>query len=78
MASPVADLLGIPLTVRKDVEQKIMESRPVFKQATTTVTICEAELTSINKAVTSLQQKLDASLAEHRQTHPGLMMSLEK
>ena len=78
MASPVADLLGIPLTVRKDVEQKIMESRPVFKQATTTVTICEAELTSINKAVTSLQQKLDASLAEHRQTHPGLMMNLEK
>ena len=78
MASPVAELVGIPLTIRKDIEQKIMESRPVFKQATTTVEISESEITSINHAVSALQQKLDASLAKHRQTHPGLMQSLEK
>jgi len=78
MASPVAELVGIPLSIRKDVERKIMESRPVFKQATATLAICESEITSINQVVSSLQQKLDASLAEHRQTHPGLMLSLEK
>ena len=78
MASPVAELVGIPLSIRKDVEQKIMESRPVFKQATTTLALCESEITSINQAVRSIQQKLDVSLAEHRQTHPGLMLSLEK
>lgn len=78
LASPIADLLGIPATVRNNTEQNIIESQPVFSQATATLAAIEAEIIEINLVLSTLQEKIDTALKEHRKAYPGLMENLEK
>ncbi len=78
LASPIADLLGIPAPVRKKIEQNIIESQPVFIQATATLEAIEAEITEINFVLTTFRKKVDRALTDHRKSYPGLMNNLEK
>ena len=78
LASPIADLLGIPTAVRKKIEQNIIESQSVFIQATATLEAIEAEITEINLVLTTFQKKINTSLEDHRSAYPGLMNNLEQ
>lgn len=78
LASPIADLLGVPAAVRKKTEQIIIKSQPIFPQATATLEAIETEITEINLVLTTFQKKIDAALEDHRKAYPGLMQNLEK
>lgn len=78
LASPIADLLGIPKAVRRKTEQNIIESQSVYIQGTATLEAIEAEITEIKLVLATFQKKVDAALADHRKAYPGLMNNLEK
>ena len=78
LASPVANLLGVPASTREQIPKLMASKDLTYRAALEQQAVADSELSSIRQKLQKQGAIIKTRLKEHRQKMPGLISRLER
>ena len=71
LAHPVAELLGVTAKDRENIQQRLIQRDPTYREAVEQAQLADDERSSIRKQVSDARYNIEQSLQMHRQRNRG-------